>query len=523
MSTSDGAGERLNLARWCLEGRAGDPALAGAAAFTFVDAEAGDRSWTSAEVWERVQGIGRGLLALGLEPGERVLVRLPHSPEYAFAFFGATVAGLVPIPASPMLTAEETEFLLSDSGARAVVATPELVPAGFDGVVALDGELAGLDGSGGDGSGGLPETRAEDPAFLIYTSGTTSRPKGVLHAHRTVRGRALMREGWQGFERGDVTLHAGTLNWSYTLGVGLMDAWAAGAHAVLRGGTSDATAWAPLIERLGVTVFVAVPTVYRQLLKYGRPEDHDLSSLRHVLCAGEALTPALYEEWRARVGTEMYESLGMTEISTYISSGPVTPVRVGSPGRPQPGRRVAILAEESDPTEPLAAGSTEPLAAGDVGLLAVHRSDPGLMLGYWNRPEEEAAVFRGEWFVGGDRAAIDEDGYVHFHGRADDVIKSFGYRLSPVEIEAALESHPDVAEAAVVGFAIDEQKTLVTACVVPASPGALTREALEAHAAAHLAEYKRPHEYRFLEALPRTRNGKVQRSALLAQLRETLG
>jgi acyl-coenzyme A synthetase/AMP-(fatty) acid ligase len=143
------------------------------------------------------------------------------------------------------------------------------------------------------------------------------------------------------------------------------------------------------------------------------------------------------------------------------------------------------------------------------------------MLRYWNRPEEEAAVFRDDWFIGGDRAAIDEDGYVHFHGRADDVIKSFGYRLSPVEIEAVLESHPSVAEAAVVGFAVDDQKTLVTACVVPTAPDAVATPELEAHASEHLADYKRPHQYRFVEALPRTRNGKVQRSALLEELRET--
>ena len=507
--TSDTPHDPLNLARHCLEARALDPSSAGRVAFTFVDPESEDRAWSYAEVWARVEAIARGLLATDLDRGDRVLVRLPHSPDYAFAFFGATLAGLVPIPASPMLTDEETTFLLEDSGATAIVAPAELHPAGFAGITVTPEELATL-----DGPGSLPETDAEDPAFLIYTSGTTAKPKGVLHAHRTVRGRALMREGWQGFEGSDVTLHAGTLNWSYTLGVGLMDPWAAGAHAVLRGGAADPTAWPPLIERLGVTIFVAVPTVYRQLLKYGRPEDHDLSSLRHVLCAGEALTPALYEEWRERVGTEMYESLGMTEISTYISAGPITPVRVGSPGRPQPGRRVAILAEESD--------STEPLPAGEVGLLAVHRSDPGLMLRYWSRPDEEADVFRGDWFIGGDRAAIDEDGYVHFHGRADDVIKSFGYRLSPVEIEAALESHPAVAEAAVVGLAIDEQKTLVTACVVPAAAGSVATEDLEAHASKHLAEYKRPHQYRLVEALPRTRNGKIQRSALLEELRAGL-
>ncbi|MEX2228738.1 MAG: acyl-CoA synthetase [Dehalococcoidia bacterium] len=499
----------LNLARACLGAWAEDPANAARPAFTFVDGDDRERTWTYGEAWAAVQRVAHALLARGLTRGDRVLVRIPHSPAYAFAFFGANAAGLVPIPASPQLTEEEARFLLDDSAAAAVIATPELQLAGDH--LAID--AAALDAMGADPSAaadGLAETRAEDPAFLIYTSGTTAHPKGVLHAQRAVLARAAVRDGWHGFGPADVTLHAGTLNWSYTLVVGLMDPWLAGAHAVLAGGASDSQRWPALIERLHVTVFASVPTVFRQMLKYARPEDRDLSALRHVLCAGEPLTPALLEEWRARAGTEMFECLGMTEVSTYISSGPVTPVRTGSPGRPQPGRRVAILAVDGD--------STAPLPAGEVGLLAVHRSDPGLMLGYWRRPEEEQAVYRGEWFVGGDLAALDADGYLWFHGRADDTIKSFGYRLSPSEIEAALESAPGVSEAAVVGLEVEAQKTLVVACIVP-QPGTVPdEEALRAHARTHLASYKQPHEYRFLETLPRTRNGKLLRRALIADL-----
>jgi acyl-coenzyme A synthetase/AMP-(fatty) acid ligase len=494
----------LNLARYCLQARADDPSSAARPAFTFVHVGR-EQTWSYATTWERVQRIGRGLLARGLEPGDRVLLRLPHSPDYAFAFFGATVAGLVPIPASPQLTTEEAAFLVDDAQAHAVVSTPEMRLPGFGGLELFASELETI-----DGGGPLPETDAEDSAFLIYTSGTGSRPKGVLHAHRSIRGRALMREGWQGFRADDVTLHAGTLNWSYTLGVGLMDPWAAGAHAMLVDAAPDAAAWPALLQRLRVTILAAVPTVYRQILKYGRPEDEDLSALRYGLCAAEPLLPELLAEWRRRVGTELYEALGMTEVSTYISSGPATPVRPGSPGRPQPGRRVAILAQD---------GGAEPLPAGETGLLAVHRTDPGLMLGYWRRPEEDEAVTRGEWFVGGDLASIDKDGYVWFHGRADDVIKSFGYRLSPVEIETALASCPGVTEVAVVALPVDEAKTLVTACVVPQREGAVTEAALKSHAAQHLADYKRPHQYRFVDALPRTPNGKLRRRLLAERMR----
>lgn len=497
--------EPFNLARESLGKRAENAEFASRPAFSFVDGEHVER-WTYAEAWAEVRRIARGLLSKGLVPGDRLLIRLPHSPAYAFTFFAANLAGLVPVPASPQLTREEAEFLANDSEARAMVVSREGRLPGYRGLELFPEDIARL-----DGGGLLPETTAEDPAYLIYTSGTTARPKGVLHAQRVLRGRALMAtDAWEAFEPADVTMHAGTLNWSYTMGVGLMDPWAAGAHAMLVSAGVDAASWPRLIEKYGVTVFVAVPTVYRQMLKYGRPEGCDLSALRYGLCAGEALSPAIAEEWRIRVAKDLYEALGMTECSTYISSGPGVPVHPGSPGRPQPGRRVVILPED---------GGEEPLPPGEVGLLAIHRSDPGLMLGYWRRPDEEAAVFRGDWFIGGDRALIDDDGYVWFQGRADDTIKSFGYRLSPVEIEAALSSCPGVAEVAVVGLPIDADKTLVLACVVPQPGLVLTDGVLREHAERHLAEYKRPHQYRVVESLPRTANGKLQRRVLLDRLR----
>lgn len=496
-------GGAFNLAYESIGRRAVDERFARRPAFTFVD---GDRvaSWTYEEAWRTIERRARGLIASGLEPGERVLVRLPHSAEYAFAFFGANLAGLVPVPCSPQLTADEVAFLAGDSGARVAIVNAVAHVQGIE-TLLTPGDL--------DGSGDtpLPRTQAEDPAYLIYTSGTTARPKGVLHAQRVLLGRELMITGdWEGLSTADTTMHAGALNWSYTMGVGLMDPWLVGAHAILVAAGAGPETWPRLIEAFRITVFAAVPTVYRQMLKYGRPEDCDLSSLRHVLCAGEALPAGTAEAWRERVGVPMYEALGMTECSTYVSSGPAVPVRLGSPGRPQRGRRIAVLSEDGDRFA----------AAGEPGLLAIHRSDPGLMLGYWKRPDEEASVLRGEWFTGGDRASLDAEGYVWFHGRADDLIKSFGYRLSPVEIETALALCPGVAEVAVVGLGIDADKTLVTACVVRQEGSHLDRADLEAHAEQHLADYKRPHEYRFVEALPRTANGKVRRNELVARIRE---
>jgi acyl-coenzyme A synthetase/AMP-(fatty) acid ligase len=195
----------------------------------------------------------------------------------------------------------------------------------------------------------------------------------------------------------------------------------------------------------------------------------------------------------------------MSEISTFISSAPAVPVRAGSPGKPQPGRRVAVLPVE---------GGTEPLAAGETGLLAVHRSDPGLMLGYWKRPEEQAALYRGDWFLGGDLAALDEDGYLWHHGRNDDVMNAMGYRVSPAEVEAALADHPAVQEIAVTELRVRADVSVIAAFIVPREGARPDVQDLDAFAHDRLAGYKCPREWRFIDTLPRTANGKVQRKRL---------
>ena len=195
----------------------------------------------------------------------------------------------------------------------------------------------------------------------------------------------------------------------------------------------------------------------------------------------------------------------MSEISTYISTGPSVPRKPGTVGKPQPGRRVAILGLE---------GGAEPLGPGEEGLLAVHRSDPGLMLGYWNRPEEEAEVYRGDWFIGGDIAAMDADGYVAHRGRANDLMKALGYRVSPLEVETVLLQHPAVAEVACAEVRVRDDVSVIAAFIVPHAGACPTVPEIETFAAARLAAYKRPRAIAFVEALPRTANGKVMRAQL---------
>lgn len=492
----------LNLARTVLA-----PGLAlrpDGAALAIVDPEGHCRSWSFREIDDAVRRRAAAFRRLIPAGRARVLLRLANDVGYPLAFLGANAAGLVPIPASAELTAGEVAALAADSDAAIVVAAPDLPLPDLPGrrVLAVE-ELSRL--AGDCDPAPYAPTDAEDPAFLVYTSGTSGRPKGVLHAQRVVVGRRPMHQGWLGLGPGDIVLHTGALNWTYTMGVGLLDPWACGAQGVVCQGRRDAAEWPGLVASTRATILASVPGLYRRMLRDAELDPRHLATLRHAVTAGEALPVPLYEEWRRRTGRELYEALGMSEISTYVSSGPLTPVRPGSPGRPQPGRRVAVLPLEGAPTS---------LPPGEEGLLAVHRSDPGLMLGYWNRPDEEAAVYRGDWFVGGDLARLDEDGYLWFGGRADDLLNAGGLRVSPQEVEKMLATHPTVAEVAVCEVEVGRDVRIAAAFVVPRPGAALAIEELQALAERHLAAYKRPRAYRVVASLPRTANGKVVRKRL---------
>ncbi len=355
------------------------------------------------------------------------------------------------------------------------------------------------------------DTAANDPAFLIYTSGTTANPKGVLHAHRSAWGRRPMYQGWYGITPADRLMHAGSFNWTYTMGTGLTDPWANGATSIVYTGEKDPALWPRLLQAFDVTIFAAVPGVYRQILKYGDLSRASLATLRHGLTAGEALPNAVADEWQDRAGAPLYEALGQSELSTYLSSAPGVPRKPGTVGRPQPGRCVAILDDVRGEGQ---------LPAGSQGLIAVHRSDPGLMLGYWKRPGEQAEVYRGGWFIGGDAGFMDEEGYVTHLGRRNELMNAGGFRVSPAEVEQELAKHPAVAEAAVAEVAIRDGVSIIAAFVVPHDK---TRNDLAAdlasYAATTLAAYKRPKEYVTVQSLPRTPNGKLKRSDLARYLR----
>ena len=524
--------ERFNIGVACTDAHLGTPAAERDAVVVDDDA-LGVRAITFRELADRTSRFAAVLRALGVVAGDRVLIRLPNCLEYSIAFLGTIKHGAIPVPTSTMLTADEVEYLARDSGAVAMVtdrATWTALHAILERQTALREVLVTDAGDARGDRLGVHDlhmrlaavariepahpTRADDPAYLVYTSGTTGYPKGVLHAQRALLGRQPSSEYWFDFDpRGDRVLHAGKYNWTYVLGTGLMDPLYRGHTTIVCEGTMDAAAWPRRIARHGATIFIAVPTIYRQVLQKTTITGRDVPTLRHCMSAGEQLPAEVLAEWRARVGLEIYEGLGMTECSYYLCATRTRPIRPGSAGFAQPGHDVT-LRDPSTWTE---------VAPDAEGMICIPRHDPGLMLGYWNQPDETARAFHGEWFLTGDYARRDADGYVWFLGRKDDLINTFGYRVSPFEVERVLKGHPDVGEVAAVGEEVGQGKIVVAAYVIPRAVGALTADGVLAYAREHLASYKAPRIVYLVNDFPRTSNGKVLRRALRPALARARG
>ena len=452
-------------------------------------------SWRFAEVDTAIRRAAGAFLTKGLVRGDRVLIRIGDTPLFPVAYFGAIAAGGIAMPLSSQLSAKELAYIAADAQPRFAVLDESCPVFETDALRLGPGDVTGE-------AADYADTHRDDPAQLVYTSGTSGKPKGVLHAQRSVWARRMMRAGWHDMREADRVMHTGAFNWTYVLGCGLSDPWAVGATAILNAGDRAPEVWPALAEEWQPTIFAAVPGLYRRMLKYSDGLDKGFAGLRHALTAGEALSPAIRTEWQARTGKPLYESLGMSEISTFISSGPVHPVSGGAMGCPQPGRHVAILDESGAPVE-----------AGETGVLAVHRDDPGLMLGYWRDAARTTAAFAGEWFLTGDLASMNRTGALTYQGRNDDMMNAQGYRVAPQEVEAVLAAHPSVAECAVAEQPVKDGLSIIAAWVVAA--GEYDPEALRKHCAAHLAAYKVPRAFYPARSLPRTANGKLQRRALI--------
>ncbi|UWQ89594.1 acyl--CoA ligase [Rhodobacteraceae bacterium M382] len=456
----------------------------------------GAENWSYSDLEAAVRGTGTGLLNAGLAAGDIILMRLGNTVEFPIAYLGAIAAGLVPVPTSSQLTESETAKIIADLSPAAVLRDPQVACADHAnqiGIKTLDSMRA------------LPACAYDlgDPerlAYIVYTSGTSGKPRAVAHAHRAIWARQMMVDGWYGLRSTDRLLHAGAFNWTYTLGTGLMDPWTIGATALIPQPGTDPSALGWLLAHHKATIFAAAPGVYRKILQ--SDDAMELPDLRHGLCAGEKLSPLLHKTWKDRSGTDLFEAFGMSECSTFVSSCPDHPARGEALGRPQVGRRVAIV------------GPDGPVPQGTEGTIAIHRSDPGLMLGYLNAPEDTKARFQGDWFLTGDQGAMAVDGQITYLGRADDMMNAGGYRVSPVEVETALTAHPGITQVGAAAVEVKPDTYIIAAFYT--GPKELTAQDLQSFASDRLARYKQPRAYIYMDALPTGANNKLLRRALPA-------
>jgi acetyl-CoA synthetase len=522
--------EFFNIAVACLDRHLGTP-VASRLAMIVEDDSRGTIEATYAALADRTSRFAQLLRNLGITAGERVLIRLPNSIDYPTAFLGAMKCGAISVPTSTLLTAEEVLYLAQDSGAQAIVIDKAawcscgehlaksrslkwVLLAGSGPIAArqtegpttldLDAELAAIT------AWDEPHpTRADDPAYLVYTSGTTGYPKGVLHAHRSLLGRQPASAYWFDFDAaGDRIVHSGKFNWTYVLGSAMMDPLYRGHSVIAYEGKNDAATWPRLIAKHRATMFIGVPTVYRQVIQktaFGKP---DVPTLRYCMSAGEHLSDEVLQQWRERFGMDIYEAVGMSEFSYYLSQSKYRPIRPGSAGFPQPGHDIKLLDPET----------LQGVPPGEEGMICVPDADPGLFLEYWNLPDETARLRHHGWFLTGDYARYDEDGYIWFLGRKDDIIKSFGYRVSPYEVERVLKSHPAVADCACIGEEIDRDKLLVVAYVIPQVDSGIDPNQLLEFGRRHLASYKAPKVIYIARDFPRTKNGKILRRQITPTL-----
>ncbi|MEO5693284.1 MAG: acyl-CoA synthetase [Usitatibacter sp.] len=509
--------EFLNIGEACTDAHLGTT-VADRTAMIVEDDALGTTSITYRELADRTSRFAQLLRNLGIVAGDRVLVRLPNSIDYPTAFLGAIKRGAIAVPTSTLLTAEEVKYLLEDSGAKALVIDaaawssmePKLRGTGACQHVLIAGPALASALEAIEHIEPAQHTRADDPAYLVYTSGTTGYPKGVLHGQRSLIGRMPASEYWFDFDPSgeDRILHSGKFNWTYVLGSALMDPLYRGKTVIAHEGRNDAATWPRLIAKHGATIFIGVPTIYRQILQKTSFTRVDVPTLRHCMSAGEHLSDEVFGAWRERFGLDIFEAVGMSEFSYYLSQSKRRPIRPGSAGFPQPGHDVRLLDAES----------LVETAPGEEGMISIPQDDPGLFLEYWNLPEETAKVKRGGWFLTGDYARYDADGYLWFLGRRDDIIKSFGYRVSPYEVERVLKNHPAVADCACIAEDAGQDKRLVVAYVITHEGSAATPGELLAYGREHLAAYKAPKAIYFAGEFPRTRNGKILRREITPRI-----
>ena len=473
------------------------------------------------ELFSKMNQYAQALIELGLEKGDRVLIILPRIPEAYMTYLACLRAGLVAIPCSEMLRKKDLSYRMEHSGAKAIIAhykttaetnsieenyealNNKLIIGGSEqGWQSLE-ELA----SAQPGEFEAVETNREDMAFLSYTSGTTGNPKGVVHVHGW--GYAHVRTAateWLGVQSGDIVWATAAPGWQKWIWSPFLSTITLGATALVYNGGFDALKYLDILKDEKVNVLCCTPTEYRIMAKVENLNDYKLPELRSAVSAGEPLNRQVIDAFQEAFELNVRDGYGQTENTLLVCILQDMGMKPGSMGKPTPGNPVDIINEDG-----------QPAAAGEVGDIAVHKSCPALFREYYRDPERTKASFRGDWYLTGDQASRDEDGYFWFEGRSDDIIISSGYTIGPFEVEDALMKHPAVQECAVVAAPDEIRGNIVKAFVVLRDSGrqdeAMVKE-LQDHVKGITAPYKYPRVIEFLQELPKTTSGKIRRVEL---------
>lgn len=475
---------------------------------------------TYKQLIQHANKIANAFTRSGLKKGDIVLVMVPRLIEAYEVYVAALKAGLVVIPSSEMLRAKDIEYRLDHSGAKAIIAYEPFLDQ-FNEVSNLDDNLLFVIGKSQEGWKSLTDemsdqsdefqlvdTLKDDMAFISYTSGTTGNPKGVVHTHAWAYAH-LRTSGpnWLSIQEGDVVWATASPGWQKWIWSPFLAVLGSGAIGYVYNGKFEPKTYLKNIQEKKVNVLCCTPTEYRIMAKVEGLTNYDLSSLHSAVSAGEPLNREVIEIFERNFNLEVRDGYGQTENTLLVGTMKGMKARPGSMGKPTPGNTVEIVNDLG-----------EICAPGEVGDIAVHIETPALFKEYLKDPERTAMQFRGNYYITGDQAKKDEDGYFWFEGRSDDIIISSGYTIGPFEVEDALTKHPAVQECAVVGSPNEIRGTIVKAFVVlldPSNEGSpeLVKE-LQDHVKTITAPYKYPREIEFVKELPKTTSGKIRRVEL---------
>ncbi len=481
------------------------------------------QGWTYGELAERVERFGHVLRSLGIRREERVLLCLLDTIDWPTAFLGAIKAGVVPVPVNTLLTEDEYRFMIEDSRARLLVVSEELYPK-FAKLVAGRNELTHVVVSGEKTQGhaqfeALLAGAARDPVtaptvrddmcFWLYTSGSTGKPKAAVHTHADLKFTDdLYGKPFLGITENDVCYSVAKLFFAYGLGNALTFPMSAGATTVLLAQRPTPELVANVLTKHGVTVFYAVPTFYAGFLADPAAPRRGDVRIRRCVSAGEALPPDVGRRFAERYGVDILDGIGSTEMLHIFVSNRAGEVKYGTTGKPVPGYDIRLVDDDGQVIQ----------TRGQMGEMQVRGPTSAVM--YWNSREQSRATFLGEWTRSGDKYLEDEEGYLVYCGRRDDMLKVGGIYVSPFEVEGVLQGHPDVLEAAVVGWpdadALIKPKAFVV-LKLPEKAGDALKQTLQDYCREKLAAYKYPRWLEFRSELPKTATGKIQRFRLRAE------